>query len=95
MFCVCLTLIPSVIPPPSLSSVEHVKFYRKEDIPGHFHYRDNDRIPPIMGFADLGWAVRHKRYDFGVYFSIIQLRRVACEMIHANCTVQRTEVRVN
>ena len=61
-FCVRLIFVPSVISPFSLSSVEHVKFYRKEDIPGHFHYRDNDRIPPIMGFADLGWAVRLTNY---------------------------------
>ena len=36
----------------------HIKFYHRDDIPSSFHYRDNDRIPPIVGFADLGWQVK-------------------------------------
>jgi len=40
-----------------IEGIQHVKFYKKKDIPDEFHYRDNDRIPPIVGFPDLGWMV--------------------------------------
>lgn len=40
-----------------LEGVEHVAFYKREDIPEEYHYRDNDRIAPVVGFPDLGWMV--------------------------------------
>jgi predicted AlkP superfamily pyrophosphatase or phosphodiesterase len=45
-----------------LSSVPHLKVYRKRDIPAAYHYRDNPRIPPIIGVADEGWALTSRGY---------------------------------
>jgi predicted AlkP superfamily pyrophosphatase or phosphodiesterase len=36
--------------------------YKREQVPRHLHYRDNPRIPPIIGIADDGWTITsHKR----------------------------------
>ena len=35
----------------------HLKVYRREETPAHWHYRDHQRIPPIIGVADEGWQV--------------------------------------
>jgi predicted AlkP superfamily pyrophosphatase or phosphodiesterase len=37
--------------------VPHVHIYKKTDIPDRLRYRDNPRIPPIVGIADVGWTV--------------------------------------
>lgn len=39
----------------------HLHVYRREQTPAHWHYRDNPRIPPIVGVADEGWTVIEKR----------------------------------
>jgi predicted AlkP superfamily pyrophosphatase or phosphodiesterase len=31
--------------------------YKREDTPAHLHYRNNPRIPPIVGLADDGWSI--------------------------------------
>lgn len=31
--------------------------YKREETPAHLHYRDNQRIPPIIGLAEDGWTV--------------------------------------
>src|SRR3954463_9144415 len=45
-----------------LSSVPHLKVYRKQDLPAAYHYRDNPRIPPLIAIADEGWAVTSRGY---------------------------------
>ena len=36
--------------------------YRREEVPARLHYRDNPRIPPIIGLADDGWMITsHQR----------------------------------
>ena len=36
--------------------------YKREEMPARLHYRDNPRIPPIIGLADDGWMITsHKR----------------------------------
>jgi predicted AlkP superfamily pyrophosphatase or phosphodiesterase len=35
----------------------HLKMYRREDTPPHWHFRDQPRVPPITGVADEGWVV--------------------------------------
>jgi predicted AlkP superfamily pyrophosphatase or phosphodiesterase len=36
--------------------------YRREETPAQWHYRDNPRIPPIVGLADEGWQITsHER----------------------------------
>ena len=39
----------------------HLKVYKKEDIPEHFHYRHNERIMPILLEADEGWTIVQNR----------------------------------
>lgn len=41
----------------NLTGVPHLTVYRKEDIPDHWHYRDNRRILPILLVADEGWMI--------------------------------------
>jgi predicted AlkP superfamily pyrophosphatase or phosphodiesterase len=37
--------------------------YKREQLPRRLHYRDNPRIPPIVGLADDGWTITsHKRF---------------------------------
>ena len=37
--------------------------YKREQVPRRLHYRDNPRIPPIVGIADDGWTITsHKRF---------------------------------
>jgi predicted AlkP superfamily pyrophosphatase or phosphodiesterase len=35
----------------------HLHVYRREETPEAWHYRDNPRIPPIVGVADDGWSI--------------------------------------
>jgi predicted AlkP superfamily pyrophosphatase or phosphodiesterase len=36
--------------------------YQRERVPRQLHYRNNSRIPPIIGMADDGWTITsHKR----------------------------------
>ncbi|KAL8577567.1 hypothetical protein ACOMHN_044247 [Nucella lapillus] len=39
------------------NQIPHVTVYRKEDIPEHFHYRNHDRIMPIIIISDEGWTL--------------------------------------
>ena len=31
--------------------------YKREETPAHLHYRNNQRIPPILGLAEDGWRI--------------------------------------
>jgi predicted AlkP superfamily pyrophosphatase or phosphodiesterase len=35
----------------------HLTIYTRDQVPARFHYRDNARIPPILGLVDEGWIV--------------------------------------
>ncbi|KAI8060029.1 alkaline-phosphatase-like protein [Gongronella butleri] len=38
--------------------------YKKQDIPARFHFRDNERIPPLVVLPDPGWSlISHDQYD--------------------------------
>jgi predicted AlkP superfamily pyrophosphatase or phosphodiesterase len=38
--------------------------YRRDETPAAFHYRDNPRIPPIVGLAADGWRITsHQRFS--------------------------------
>ena len=38
--------------------------YKKQETPPHLHYRDNTRIPPIVGLASDGWTITsHARVE--------------------------------
>ncbi|XP_069131622.1 bis(5'-adenosyl)-triphosphatase enpp4-like [Argopecten irradians] len=43
----------------NLSKVEHLKVYRKEDIPERYHYDHNRRIQPLLLVTDEGYSLRH------------------------------------
>ncbi|XP_010861961.2 bis(5'-adenosyl)-triphosphatase enpp4 [Esox lucius] len=36
---------------------DHMTAYLKKDIPDRLHYKNNDRIPPIILIADEGWTI--------------------------------------
>ena len=36
---------------------KHFRLYRREQMPKRFHFRDNDRIPPLVLVADEGWFI--------------------------------------
>eukprot|EP00252_Welwitschia_mirabilis_P000719 TRINITY_DN10688_c0_g1_i2.p1 TRINITY_DN10688_c0_g1~~TRINITY_DN10688_c0_g1_i2.p1 ORF type:complete len:485 (-),score=57.76 TRINITY_DN10688_c0_g1_i2:407-1861(-) len=40
---------------------QHVRVFLKEDLPSRLHYRNSDRIPPIIGLLDEGFKVEYKR----------------------------------
>jgi predicted AlkP superfamily pyrophosphatase or phosphodiesterase len=35
----------------------HLHVFRREETPAHWHYRDNPRIPPMVGVVDEGWEL--------------------------------------
>jgi len=40
----------------------HLKVYRKSELPERYHYRENPRIPALIGIADEGWVVTTRGY---------------------------------
>jgi len=38
----------------------HFRLYRREQMPKRFHFRDNDRIPPLVLVADEGWYITQR-----------------------------------
>jgi predicted AlkP superfamily pyrophosphatase or phosphodiesterase len=40
-----------------LAHHDHAACYRKAQIPAHFHYGTNPRIPPVVCIADVGWLL--------------------------------------
>jgi alkaline phosphatase D len=40
-----------------LKGVDHITFYRKEDIPDRWHFRENERIKQVLILADEGWSL--------------------------------------
>jgi predicted AlkP superfamily pyrophosphatase or phosphodiesterase len=38
--------------------------YKREETPAHLHYRNNQRIPPILGLADDGWTITTRPVAF-------------------------------
>ncbi len=40
-----------------LKGVDHITFYRKEDIPDRWHFRENERIKQVLVVADEGWSL--------------------------------------
>ena len=40
-----------------LTKHDHMRCWRKENIPARFHYGSNPRIPPFLCLADVGWLI--------------------------------------
>jgi predicted AlkP superfamily pyrophosphatase or phosphodiesterase len=40
-----------------LRRMPHVQVYRKEDVPERLHFRDSNRIPPVIAIAEPGWMI--------------------------------------
>lgn len=36
---------------------DHLRVYRKDEVPARLHFSDSERIPPLVAFADPGWSV--------------------------------------
>ena len=45
----------------NLTKCEHVKVFRKDELPERFHFSKNDRIPPLIAFVPLGAVVRSSK----------------------------------
>ena len=43
----------------NLTTVPHIKVYKKSDIPERYHYKHNPRIQPILIVPDEGYSLRH------------------------------------
>ena len=41
----------------NLSSLQHMKVFKKEEIPEEWHYKNNRRILPILAVANEGWNI--------------------------------------
>ncbi len=41
-----------------LKVLKNCKVFKKADIPEYFHYRNNNRIAPIVIFPDLGYVIQ-------------------------------------
>jgi len=39
---------------------QHFRLYRREEMPNRLHFRDNDRIPPLVLIADEGWYITQR-----------------------------------
>jgi predicted AlkP superfamily pyrophosphatase or phosphodiesterase len=45
-----------------LASHDHLRCWRKGDMPARFHYGRNPRVPPVVCLADVGWYITsHER----------------------------------
>jgi predicted AlkP superfamily pyrophosphatase or phosphodiesterase len=45
----------------NLTGVDHLRVYKKENIPDHWHYKNNRRILPVLAVADEGWVILRVR----------------------------------
>jgi predicted AlkP superfamily pyrophosphatase or phosphodiesterase len=36
--------------------------YRREDMPERFHFKNNDRVPPVIAIADEGWSITTRTF---------------------------------
>ena len=43
--------------------LSHVTFYKRDEIPARYHYRDHPHIAPIIGVADEGWIVTTREQE--------------------------------
>lgn len=41
----------------SLATVDHIKYWRKQDIPAYLHYGSNERVGDIVVTPDIGWVI--------------------------------------
>jgi predicted AlkP superfamily pyrophosphatase or phosphodiesterase len=41
--------------------------YRRRDTPAHWHYRDHERVPPIVGVMDEGWSIMRRASVAGAF----------------------------
>ncbi|KAK3592419.1 hypothetical protein CHS0354_036049 [Potamilus streckersoni] len=52
----------------NLTNCPHMTVYKKQDIPEHWHYKNNRRVLPILLVAEEGWLIVKNRtaYDPGI-----------------------------
>ena len=41
--------------------------YRRRETPAHWHYRDHERVPPIVGVMDEGWSIMRRAAIAGAF----------------------------
>ncbi|CAD5111226.1 DgyrCDS557, partial [Dimorphilus gyrociliatus] len=67
----------------NLSSVKHIKVWKKEDIPSEFHYKFNERIMPILLTADLNWNIVKTRREYNKWckFTIFYRKNIRSSLL--------------
>ncbi|XP_071132349.1 ectonucleotide pyrophosphatase/phosphodiesterase family member 5-like [Mytilus edulis] len=51
----------------SLRKVSHLSVFKKEEIPYHWHYRNNRRIMPVFLLAEEGWSITKNKTLASLY----------------------------
>ena len=46
----------------ALDAIPHLAAYRREHMPERLHYREHDRISPVIAMADVGWRIASRQY---------------------------------
>lgn len=59
----------------NLTGIDHLQVYRREDIPDHWHYKNNQRILPVFAVADEGWLIVKVT---GLFLNCIDLNFLIC-----------------
>ncbi|VDD81944.1 unnamed protein product [Mesocestoides corti] len=48
----------------ALAGLPHLSVYYKHEIPERYHFKNNRRIAPVFGIADLGYLVKYSPKDY-------------------------------
>ena len=51
----------------ALSTVEHIQYWRKADIPAYLHFGTHPRVGEVVVLPDLGWVVTDKLSSYGTH----------------------------
>ncbi|XP_063446163.1 bis(5'-adenosyl)-triphosphatase enpp4-like [Mytilus trossulus] len=51
----------------SFQNVSHISVFKKEEIPDHWHYRNNRRIMPVFLLAEEGWSITTNKRKAALY----------------------------
>ncbi|CAC5402295.1 ENPP5 [Mytilus coruscus] len=51
----------------SLQNVSHISVFKKEEIPNHWHYKNNRRIMPVFLLAEDGWSITKNKTKAALY----------------------------
>ncbi len=66
----------------ALQNIDNTQVFKKEDIPEKFHYKNNDRIEPILLLADEHWSITAFKSEFsGPEIQLVHLYEMMCKIL--------------